>query len=99
MARMNTANPVQIPQRMEVGKMGGSGSNDSCGDARREKCFDAGDSYMISKRGRQSKHIVEENLIILREIAYEGTHCAVQKDARAVPDCSRKRFPGTRNSP
>ena len=37
MARMNTANPEQTPQIMEVDNMGGSDSNDSYEDARREK--------------------------------------------------------------
>ena len=76
MARMNTANPAQTPQRMEVGKMGGSDSNDSCGDARREKCFEAGASAMSGKRGRRSKYTAEEDLIILREVAATKAHIA-----------------------
>ena len=58
MARMNAANPAQTLQRIEVGKMGGSDSNDSCGDAQHEKCFEAGASAMSGKRGRRCKTVI-----------------------------------------
>ena len=73
---MNAANPVHMLQRMEVGKMSGSDSNDSCGDARREKFFEAGASTMSSKRGRRSKYTAEEDLIIFREVAATKAHIA-----------------------
>ena len=49
--------------------MGGRDRDDSCEDARREKCLEEGASAMSSKRGRRSKYSAEEDLIILREIA------------------------------
>ena len=62
MERVNTAEAMLILQRMEVGKLGGSDSSDTCGDVWREKCFDAGASAMSSKGGRRSKYTAEEYL-------------------------------------
>ena len=73
---MNPASPVQTPQRMEVCKIGGSDRNYSCADARREKYFDFGAHAMSSKQGRRSKCTVEEDLIILREVAATKVHSA-----------------------
>ena len=71
---MNTKNPVQTPKIMEVGKMGGGYSNDSCEEARREKLFKAGASAVSSKRGWRSRYVAEEDLIILREVAAAKAH-------------------------
>ena len=76
MARMNTANPVQTLQRIEVGEMSGSDSNDSCGEVRREKCFDAGESAMSSKRERRSKYTAEKYIAIFREVTVTKAHIA-----------------------
>ena len=66
-------------------------SNDSCGDARREKCFEAGAPDMISRRGRRSKYTAEEDPTILREVAAMKAHISQYgKDSRAVPNRSRK---------
>ena len=56
--------------------MGGSGSNDGSGDARRAKCFEAEASATSGKRGRRSKYTAEEDLIILREVAATKAYIA-----------------------
>ena len=76
MTRMNTENPVQTLQRMEVGKMSGGDNNDSCGEARREKCFEAGASAMSSKPEQRSKYTAKEDLIIFFEVTTTKAHIA-----------------------
>ena len=96
---MNTANPVQTPQIMEMGKIGGRDSNDSCEDARREKCFEAGASAMRSKRGRRFRYTAKQDLIILHDVAATRQTSPHAERSSSCSGPQPKRLIGTLNSP
>ena len=73
MTLANTAEAVEAPQIMEVGKTCGN-ENRELWRAWREKSLEAGASSVGSKRGHRSKYIVEEDVIILREGAAAKGH-------------------------
>ena len=70
---MNTTDAVEGPQKLEMGKMDGSHTNNNCGDALREKFLEAGAYSMGSKRDRRSSSR-EEYLITLCRAAAAKAH-------------------------